>query len=258
MTDHVKPLLVIVGPTASGKTSAAIEIAKRLNGEVICADSRTIYKGMDIGTAKPTAEEQQGIAHYMLNLITPDERYTVAEFKAAANEYIEKIRNAGKLPILVGGTGLYIDSVIFDYQFEGKNAERDPLNPRHAKNASQQDREHIREDTLVVGITVDTSVLEERIKKRIDAMMEQGLVREIKLLANKYGWDAPGMHAPAYKAFREYIEGSATIDQAKAAFARNDLQLAKRQRTWFKRNNRIQWFDDPSKLVDFITTKLNT
>lgn len=253
-----KPLIAIVGQTASGKTAAAIEVAKRLNGEIICADSRTIYKHMDIGTAKPTIDEQAGIPHYILDVVEPSERYTVAEFQRAAEGLIEDIRSRGKVPIMVGGTGLYIDSVLFAYQFVGPQAERDPVNPRHAKLADQSDRQQMRDDAIVLGLRVSKDVLENRIEKRIDEMVEQGLVEEVTRIAQEYGWDAPGLRAPAYKAFREYIEGAISLDEAKALFKRYDLQLAKRQYTWFKRNDRIQWFDDPRILVDFITTKLNT
>lgn len=253
-----QPLIAIVGQTASGKTAAAIEVAKRCNGEIICADSRTIYKHMNIGTAKPTHEEQAGIPHYLLDVVEPNERYTVAQFKQAANELIDDIRSRGKLPIMVGGTGLYIDSVLFDYQFAGFNADRDPMNPRHTKATDNSDRQQMRDDAMVFGIQVDKDVLEQRIEKRIEQMVADGLENEVKQLAVDYGWDAPGLQAPAYKAFHEYIVGTSSLDEAKAAFKRNDIQLAKRQRTWFKRNDRIQWFDDPRELVEFITTKLNT
>lgn len=252
-----QPLIAIVGQTASGKTAAAIEVAKRVQGEIICADSRTIYKHMNIGTAKPTIEEQAGIPHYLLDIVEPNERYTVAQFKQAANELIDDIRSRGKLPIMVGGTGLYVDSVLFDYQFSGPAAERDPLNPRHAKPSNNADREHMRSDAIALGIQLPKEVLEERIEKRIDQMLAEGLEKEVRQLAKTYGWQAAGLQAPAYKAMREYIVGASSIDQAKAVFTRNDLQLAKRQRVWFKRNDRIQWFDDPRKLVEFITTKLN-
>ena len=253
-----RPLVAIVGQTASGKTAAAIELAKRCHGEIICADSRTIYKHMNIGTAKPTPEEQGSIPHYLLDVVEPNERYTVAQFKQAANELIDDIRSRGKLPIMVGGTGLYIDSVLFDYQFAGPSAERDPLNPRHAKDTDNADRQQMRDDAMVFGIQVSKEVLEQRIDKRIEQMVADGLENEVKQLAATYGWDAPGLQAPAYKAFREYILGTFSLDKAKAAFTRNDMQLAKRQRTWFKRNDRIQWFHDPRELVEFITTKMNT
>ena len=253
-----QPLVVIVGPTASGKTATAIEIATRVGGEIICADSRTIYKEMNIGTAKPSVEERAGVPHYLLDVVAPNERYTVAQFKQAANEHIDAIRARGKLPILVGGTGLYIDSVLFDYQFAGKHMERDEVNPRHRKASGQPDRENMRADAIVVGIRVSKEDLDPRITSRIDRMLEAGLVREVTALAETYGWDAPGLQAPAYKAFHPYVDGSIDVEAAKAAFKQNDMQLAKRQRTWFKRNESIQWFDDPSELVSYITTKLST
>src|SRR5688500_6881598 len=111
------PLIVIVGPTASGKTALSIEIAKQYNGEIICADSRTVYKGMDIGTAKPTPEERQGIPHWGLDLVQPNEDFSAADFKVYALQKIIEIRARNRTPILVGGTGLYIDAVIFDYEF---------------------------------------------------------------------------------------------------------------------------------------------
>jgi tRNA dimethylallyltransferase len=213
---------------------------------------------MDIVTAKPTLKERAGIPHHLLDVVEPTERYTVAQFKEATEDLIKEIRSRGRLPIMVGGTGLYIDSVLFDYQFAGPDAERDSLNPRHAKSTDQSDRQQMRPDAMVVGLHVPKEVLERRIEKRIEQMLAEGLETEVKELAEIYGWGAPGLQAPAYKAFHEYIEGAASLDEAKAAFKRYDLQLAKRQYTWFKRNDRIQWFDDHRKLVDFITTKLDT
>ena len=112
------PLVVIAGPTASGKTALAIRLAERYDGEIICADSRTIYKGMDIGTAKPSAEEQARVPHWGLDIVEPGERFTVADFKAYAERKIQEIRERDRIPFLVGGTGLYIDAVIFDFQFK--------------------------------------------------------------------------------------------------------------------------------------------
>ena len=111
------PLVVIAGPTASGKTGLAISVAERFNGEIICADSRTIYRGMDVGTAKPTADDQARVPHWGVDLVEPGDRFTAADFKEYANAKIADIRNRQKIPFLVGGTGLYIDSVIFDFQF---------------------------------------------------------------------------------------------------------------------------------------------
>lgn len=120
----VAPLIAIVGPTASGKTAMAIELAKRFDGEIICADSRTVYKGMDIGTAKPTFDEQATVPHHMLNLVEPNERYTVADFQQGVRKLIDDITARGKFAMLVGGSGLYVDSVIFDYEF---GSDRDPI-----------------------------------------------------------------------------------------------------------------------------------
>ena len=114
------PLIVIIGPTASGKTSLAIRLAKKYRGEIICADSRTVYRGMNIGTAKPSLEEQQGVSHWGLDLVDPGDSFSVSQFKDYARQKIKEIRSRGNIPFLVGGTGLYIDSVIFDFQFGAK------------------------------------------------------------------------------------------------------------------------------------------
>lgn len=251
------PLLVIVGPTASGKTALAIDLAKRFNGEIICADSRTIYKGMNIGTAKPTVPEMQSVKHHLLDVVEPGEPFTVADFKRLADQAITNITERGKLPILVGGSGLYIDSVIYNYDFAATSSERDPQNPRHlAADAPRQNLE-LRPNTLVIGIQVDPVILKERIIKRIDGMLEAGLQDETIGLGKQFGWDIPPMQAPAYKAFRGVAEGTKTVDQAKADFDMYDSRLAKKQRTWFKRNNSIQWVTDPSESVDLVTTFLN-
>ena len=136
----VKPVIVIVGPTASGKTGAAIALALEIDGEIICADSRTIYRGMDVGTAKPSMEERKNIVHFGLDLVDPDERFTVYEWKKYAEQKIYEIRMRGKYPIVVGGTGLYIDALIYDYQF---NQER---------KSDQLDRKEIGEDFLFYGV----------------------------------------------------------------------------------------------------------
>lgn len=251
------PLIAIVGETASGKSAAAIKLAKEINGEIICADSRTIYLGMDIGTAKPTLEEQKLVPHYLLDIVEPKQPFTVAEFKRLAQAAIDDIQDRGKLPILVGGSGLYIDSVIFDYQFDPKDSERDDQNPRHRKHSQSKDRQHIRPNTIIIGLSLPPEVLKQRITKRVDEMVERGLIDEIKRLHDKYGEELLTIETPGYKAFREYIKGSISLDEAKALFIKNDMQLAKKQRTWFRRNKRIQWLTDPSKIVDIATTELN-
>lgn len=284
----VNPLLVIVGPTASGKTALAIDLAKRFNGEIICADSRTIYKGMDIGTAKPSLNEMAGIPHHMLDVIDPDQVFSVADFQRLANTAIRDIQSRGKLPLLVGGSGLYIDSVIYDFEFRPINpdvrtafadatvgelqtelANKGIPLPENSQNkryllrsleagGPSPDPKELRPNTLILGIAVDPEVLRDRIGQRVRVMVDAGLVDELKRLAVRYSWDLPAMQAPAYKAFRGYIEGSKDMSQAVTDFITYDSQLSKKQRTWFKRNNSIHWESDPSNFVDIVTTFLNT
>jgi tRNA dimethylallyltransferase len=254
---NIKPLLAIVGPTASGKSAVALELAKRLDGEIICADSRTIYRGMDIGTAKPSNEEQAQVPHHLLDVVDPSERYTAAQFKSAAEAAIEDIKNRGKLPIMVGGTGLYSDSVLFDYRFTGSSTERDEINPRHAKEGNQSDRQQMRPDAVVYGLVVPKEALDRRIAVRVGHMLDKGLLDEVEALAEQYGWEAPGLQAIGYKEFKNYLADEQNLEETKQQIIRNTILYAKRQRTWFRRNEGIQWLDDPSIVVDLMTTKLN-
>lgn len=252
-----KPLIVIVGETASGKSALAIELAGRFNGEIICADSRTVYKGLNIGTAKPTADERANVPHHLLDIVTPDQPFTAADFKRLANEAIDDITMRGKIPIMVGGTGLYIDSVLFNYSFAPAGAERDPKNPRHLSKSAQNSREGLRSNTLVIGLSLEREKLRERVSNRVNDMVQAGLVHELRGLAEKYGWDAPALQAPGYKAFRGYLKGEKTLDEAKALFISSDMNLAKRQRTWFKRNNSIHWANNREQAIELVTTFLS-
>ncbi len=268
-----KPIIFIVGPTASGKTGASIRLAKQFGGEIICADSRTVYKGMDIGTAKPTAEEQDGIAHWGLDIAGPDERYTAAQFKEYATKKIDEIRSRNKVPFIVGGTGLYVDAVLFDYQFpkpmdtktrqqmETMSTEElfkycvdnnielpvDDKNKRRLLRAiSDPERTQQRSiapsrDFIVVGIATESRILRERITLRTDAMFEDGVIDEATTLAKQYGWDAEAMTSNVYREIRRYLDGSASVDEVKELFRTRDWQLAKRQMTWFRRNAYIEW-----------------
>ena len=285
MTDA---LIVIVGTTASGKTALALELAEKFGGEVICADSRTIYRGMDIGTAKPTLEERERIAHHLIDVIDPNERFSAAQFKEQAIAAIADIHSRGKLPILVGGTGLYIDAVIFDFQFvetkdESLRQALDQLSveelqreitrlgyvmPENSKNkrylvrmierhGETGSKRELRPNTAVIGIAADREVIRQRIENRVDAMFAEGFVDEAKSLVRAVGETAPAFLAPGYKAIMPYLRGEISIEQAKAGFVKNDYCLAKRQETWFKRNKSIQWVSDRSKAVDLVTTFLN-
>lgn len=250
----VEPLVVIVGETASGKTALGIELAQKFQGEIICADSRTIYRGMDIGTAKPTAQERAAVRHHLLDIRNPDEKYSAAQFQKDAQELIKDIANRGKLPIMVGGTGLYVDSVIYNYQFP-KDGDRDQVNPRHSTNP-QTDRQ-LRDSTLILGVQRDRADLENRIRTRVQVMLDEGLVDEVQRLIQQYGRDNEAMSGIGYKFFADYLDGRLTLDEAIEKFVRGDMSLAKRQRTWFKRNKSIHWLNNRGDAVDIVTTFLS-
>lgn len=229
--------LIILGPTGSGKTGVSIELAKALNGEIISADSRAIYKGMDIGTAKPTKEEMQGIPHYGLDLVEPGERFTVADWKKYAEAKIKDIKSRGKVPIIVGGTGLYMDALIYDYQFKGPTGQK--IGDFEQKSCS--DRKEVKGDYLLIGIDWPTEALRARLSKRITQMFSPALYNETKKLVQTYGWGSGAMKSNIYEYAWQYLQGELTLDEAKEQCFYEDWHLAKRQMTWFKRNKDIIW-----------------
>ncbi len=231
------PTIIILGPTGSGKTGVSIEIAKKIDGEIISADSRAIYRGMDIGTAKPTEQEMAGIPHYGLDLVDPDQRFTVADWKRYAEAKIKDIKSRGKVPIIVGGTGLYIDALIFDYQFRGPTGQR--IGDNEQKTCS--DRRSIKGDYLIIGIKWPTGELRARLNKRIIQMFRPELYAEVKKLAQKYNWDTPAMTSDIYRFAWKYLNGEMTLDESRTKCFYADWHLAKRQMTWFKRNDQIIW-----------------
>jgi tRNA dimethylallyltransferase len=285
-------LLVIVGETASGKSDLAMELARRLDGELICADSWTVYKGFDIGTAKPSKADREEIPHHLLDVAEPADGFSVVLFKRLAEVAIDDIAARGKLPIVVGGTGLYIDALLHDYSFlpatsphlrdklnqlslpelleraetAGYNLEGiDARNKRRVIRLIENEgrrptKQPLRANTLVLGIRRDSAELKGRIERRIDAMVVAGFPDEVKSLGEQYGWDIEPMKAPGYRAFADCVQGKISLEMAKERFCQNDLQLAKKQRTWFKRNSSIHWLSDRSKvdsIVDLVTTSLN-
>ena len=229
--------IIILGPTGSGKTGVSIKIAKKIGGEIISADSRAIYKGMDIGTAKPTEEEMSGIPHYGLDLVEPGERFTVADWKAYTEEKIKDIKARGKVPIIVGGTGLYIDALIYDYQFKGPTGEK--IGDFEQKTC--QDRTDIKGDYLLIGISWETEELRQRLEQRIEKMFSKELYDETKYLVEKYGWDNQAMKSDIYEFAWKYLNGEISLEEAKEKCFYEDWHLAKRQMTWFKRNKNIVW-----------------
>ncbi len=281
------PLIVIVGPTASGKTALAIDLAKQFNGEIICADSRSIYKGANIGTAKPSLAERALVPHWGLDLVEPGKYFTAANFKHYAEEKIIEIRSRGCIPFLVGGTGLYVDSVLFDYKFGLpadtelrsflQNMTLDELHdyckknnvmlPENYKNkryiiraienrniATDRD-ESVVNDSIVVGISTDKVILRSRIIQRSEQLFENGVVGEAKMLGEMYGWDNEAMKSNIYPLVHLLLDGLMTLDEVKEKFITLDWRLAKRQLTWLRRNKFIHWLPlDDAKL--FLIDKL--
>ena len=286
MNKSKTPIIAIVGPTASGKTSLGIAIAKLIGGEILCCDSRTVYKGMTIGTSAPSQKEQSGIPHHLLEIREPDKQINAAQFKEICLSTIENIKSRGKIPILVGGSGLYIDSIIFNYSYEPQDTVlRDSLanktldelqkiiseknlelpinekNPRHListimNKGRDKDRELI-DDCLVIGISVDREVLVSSIKARTERMIKQGLETEVRALVDQYGWDIEPMRSIGYMEFKGYIENKINKDELKALINKDTFNYAKRQKTWFKRNKNIHWIEEQGEVVDLITTYLN-
>jgi len=278
------PLIVIVGPTASGKSGLAVSLAERHNGEIICADSRTVFKGMDIGTAKPSREDQARVPHWGIDLVEPGEHFSAADFQTYTLQKISEIRARGNVPFLVGGTGLYVDGIVFNYQF-GAPANvvlRDTLNgmsiddlrlyckknnvmlPENEKNKrhlvraiEQNGINKERQSTpinncIIVGIATDNGTLLERIHARSEQLFEDGVVEEANMLGKKYGWENEAMSGNIYKLIFKFNHGELTRDSLREAFEQSDRRLAKRQRTWFKRNQFIEWksLNEAEKYLD--------
>ena len=288
----MKPkVIVICGPTASGKTALSIELAKQLNTEIVSADSMQIYKDMNIGSAKPTLQEMQGIKHYMLDFVSPDERYSVADYKKQATICIEEILKKGKIPIVVGGTGLYIDSLIYNIEYDeieydekyrkeleeiAKNEGLDVLydrakeiDPEAIKSISKNDKKRIIRileiykatgktkteqeilsrknevpyDYKVFAINMDRQVLYDRINKRVDIMVEQGLIEEVKMISEKYKKYPTAMQALGYKEIKQYLDGNLTKEDAIEKIKQETRRYAKRQLTWFRKNKQTIWLD---------------
>lgn len=237
------PCVVIVGPTASGKTGAAIALAKLVDGEVISADSRAIYKYMDIGTAKPSVEEQDGVPHFGIDLVEPGERFTVADFKEYTLAKISEIRERGHVPIIAGGTGLYIDAIVFDYQFDGLSKDEKHGTPEGRESAGiYKDRAQMSKDFVVFGISWETEELKERIALRMRQMYCDELYDETRFLVSKYGFGSQAMKSNVYQFVDKYLNNEMSLDEAIEQSIYSDFHLAKRQMTWFKRNKNIRWY----------------
>ena len=306
----MKPkVIVIVGPTASGKTSLSIELAKKINGEIVSCDSMQIYKDMDIGSAKPTKEEMQGIKHYIIDEVLPTERFSVARYKQEAEWAIEEILQKGKTPIVVGGTGLYANSLIYGIEYEDikldekyreelmkiaetqegleklyeeakkideKAMEKISSNDKKriirileiykatGKNKTEQEiqsrKNEVKYDYKVFGINIERPILYERINKRVDIMLEQGLIDEVKKLIKKYSEFPTAMQAIGYKEIVQYLNNELTKEEAIDKIKQETRRYAKRQITWFKRIENLKWLDGLEEIqnnIDIILEGMN-
>ena len=195
---------------------------------------------MDIGTAKPLPEEMEGIPHFGIDLVEPGERFTVSDWKEYALSRIEEIRNRGHVPIVVGGTGLYVDALVYDYQFMGKTGEKADKNAS-AEQKSCSDRQKMVNEYAVFGIKWENEALRARLTQRMNKLFVQKLYDETNFLVEKYGWGSQAMKSNIYQVVYGYLAGKYTLDEAKRLATLDDYHLAKRQMTWFKRNPEIKW-----------------
>lgn len=275
-------VIAVVGATASGKTSYAIELAEKINGEIISADSRLVYKGMDIGTAKPTIDEMQEIPHYMIDVVEPEYNYSVGLYVKEAKKHITDIISRGKVPIVVGGTGLYFRVLLENYDLPDVKPDYElrkelssysyeellemltKLDEKAANSVEKNDKKKlIRYIEIIklagkpldlvrgvkekefnvewVGLNFPREILYDRINKRVDLMIEQGLIDETKKLLQKHGRISNITDTIGYREVLSYLDGELSLDEAKDKLKQNTRNYAKRQLTWFRKNEQINW-----------------
>ncbi len=288
----MKPLVIITGPTAVGKTATSVELAKRINGEIISADSIQVYKYLDIGSAKVTKEEMDGVRHYLIDEFEPDEEFDITVFKNKALEYIDKIYAKGKVPIIAGGTGFYIQSVLFDIKFDDAGADYDyrreleelckKEGPEYLHNLlrkidsksaeiihynntkrviraleyykatgnpiSEHNEEQRKNESpynfIYFVLNDDREKLYERINKRVDIMVEQGLFEEVgNLIKMGYSSELNSMQGIGYREVFDYFAGKMTKEETVEKIKLNTRHFAKRQLTWFKREKSVTMVD---------------
>lgn len=289
-------VIAIVGPTAVGKTQLSIDLAKKFDGEIISGDSMQVYKGMDIGTAKIKPDEKKGIPHYMIDIKDPNESFTVVDFQSYVQSYIQEITEKGKLPILVGGSGLYIQAALYDYNFAKQNRNSDitkrlekeitqkgitplyqklkEIDPQQAKNIhpnnhrkviraleiyettgltmSEYKKDQRKEspyNIIFIGLEMDRSLLYDRINLRVEQMIDDGLLNEVKTFYDEGLGTCQSMQAIGYKEFIPYFNGDYSLDRAIELLKRNSRRYAKRQFTWFKNKLNVTWYSiSPSSI----------
>lgn len=284
------PLIILTGPTAVGKTALSIDLAKDLNAEIISADSMQIYKYMNIGSAKVTKEEMEGVVHHMIDEVKPDFPFSVSEFQNRANKYVKEIANKGKTVLVTGGTGLYLNSLIYNMDFAKSNS-NSKIREELEKELEEKGIDHMHEKLksldsdaasrihknntkrviralevcldgkkmqdfasdlkynenylpIIIVLNRDREILYNRINKRVDIMMESGLVKEVQDLLNMgYDKNLISMQGIGYKEIVKYLEGEYTLEEAVEIIKRDSRRYAKRQITWFKRYEDSKWFD---------------
>ena len=258
-----RPLIILTGPTAVGKTAASIGLAKAIGGEIISADSMQVYRHMDIGSAKITTEEMQGVPHYLVDVLEPEEPFSVVRFQEMAKEAVRTIYSRGKIPIVVGGTGFYIQALLYDIDFTENNDDMSyRIHPHNVKrviralefhhqtgqkisehNARERQKESPYDSAYFV-LTDDRKLLYERIDRRVDLMMEQGLLDEVRALKDRgLSRDSVAMQGLGYKELFGFLEGEYPLDEAVRIIKRDTRHFAKRQLTWFKRERDVIWLD---------------
>lgn len=291
-------IIAIVGPTASGKTEMSLALAKKFNGEIVNADSRQVYREMDIGTAKEKPDNERGdyfvrgIRHHLIDMVNPGEEFTLAHYKKLVFEAIDNILSRGKLPIVAGGTGLYVRTIVDNpdipavapdlklraelekksltelsvmlQKIDPKTAKKiDMQNPRRIIRAIEvavsgesfldlQNKFDPRYDALQIGISVEREELNERINTRVDRQIEDGLVEEVKKLAQKYDWKLPAMSGIGYKQIGFYLRGEIFLPEAIEMIKRDTRRYAKRQMTWFHKDERIKWIKNVEETEELI------
>ena len=310
MDKSMKPLIILTGPTAVGKTALSIGLAKAVNGEIISADSMQVYRKMNIGTAKIEPSEMQGVRHHLIDILDPGEEFNVVLFKKYALDAMEDIYSRGKIPVIVGGTGFYIQALLYDIDFEDNDNDmsyREELQRLAAEKGNSyihdmlfkvdsESAEKIHENNVKrviralefyrkTGMKIsehneteaqkespynfeyfvlndDRSKLYDRIDRRIDIMLEQGLIDEVRqLFSEGYSRDLVSMQGLGYKEIIDYIQGRCSLDEAVYTLKRDTRHFAKRQITWFKREKHVTWvnkneYESESRILEYMLNRL--
>ena len=228
-------VLVILGATATGKSSLAVKLAETFNTEIISADSMAVYKNFNIGTAKPSLQELQKVRHYLIDILEPNEKFSVAEFVNRASKIISELNLREKIPIVAGGTGLYIQALLEGYKFKDNSKSQEKI---------FSDTGKLKYNAMVIGLTSNRQKLYERINERTKKMFDNGLVEEVRqLLKAGVSPNAQAMLGIGYKETVEYLQGAATLDETVSKVSQATRNFAKRQLTWYRRMNYIKFFN---------------